>query len=649
MQKKTISYIFILTLIIISALTRTFYIKKNQSSLNALKKKTATFESVFAKNFTIHPLSNYSDPQIIIFEDQPSLLKEEVPINPIGRLQKNQIRIAHLSCKSPFISLSNASRLNSYFDATIVPSPFLIDEYLLSGVNIPIFCLPLALNLQDFLDKPLKTKRNPTFVFGNIGTSIDLKNQINLIQTFAKAFSKANDIKLHIHSLNIKAKSQKKITKVMKKLNCKNIIFTCTDLNEKAYLNFFQSLDCYVSLTKGEYFSARPHQAAALGIPAILSTNQPIPLIHSKISEPIKDFSDNPLFSLLPFNYKEEDLIKTLHEVYSNYDSYLKNSLKSREISSSYDYSNPNTQKLYATLKNPKKVVLGLKNEISSDYLITNSIDFYKKYCHLESLQPSSLPSFPSSETTSVSTFLKPLELTENKSGLDGINCIYVINLDKRHQRWERTKKNFNDQGLFPNRVSAINGWNIPIEDQVLLADNSSQLLSGGALGCLLTHISVYQDAVNRGFETVWICEDDVEFKGKAEEIPDLIKKLTALDPDWDLFYTDYSTKGLDIQNYRPQQAPYNACNKSVSEEFMKMHGRFNLHSVIFSKKGLAKVYDYFTHVSLWSPIDVDIHYIPNLREYSVKKDIVTSINDSSILSTTDSSDTHPISSLNTQ
>ena len=68
---------------------------------------------------------------------------------------------------------------------------------------------------------------------------------------------------------------------------------------------------------------------------------------------------------------------------------------------------------------------------------------------------------------------------------------------------------------------------------------------------------------------------------------------------------------------------------------------------MIFSKKGLAKVYSYFTHMHLWSPIDVDIHYVPGLKEYAVKKDIVTSINDSSILSTDGSSDTQSVSSLN--
>jgi hypothetical protein len=68
---------------------------------------------------------------------------------------------------------------------------------------------------------------------------------------------------------------------------------------------------------------------------------------------------------------------------------------------------------------------------------------------------------------------------------------------------------------------------------------------------------------------------------------------------------------------------------------------------MIFSKRGLAKVYAYLTTGLLWSPIDVDIHYTPTLREYSTAHNIVTSIYDSSLPALDGSSDTQRFSALN--
>ena len=44
----------------------------------------------------------------------------------------------------------------------------------------------------------------------------------------------------------------------------------------------------------------------------------------------------------------------------------------------------------------------------------------------------------------------------------------------------------------------------------------------------------------------------------------------------------------------------------------------------IYTWKDVEKVLRYFTHVYLWSAIDVDIHYVPSIREYSTRRDIVS-------------------------
>lgn len=639
-------------------------------------RQTVELSSLFVPEFRVNILSKQVNEQgvpdsvlsilkkndtrlgkFIIFEDRLGNL-EEAPLYLRGVTQNKQIRIAYSTSESTLISHERALLLNLYFDAIVVPDAFLVDSYVHSGVNIPIFVLPLGFDLQNFLDKPLKTERNPIFLFGNLGASTDLENQITLIRAFAKTFGSTKDVALHIHSKAGDANVRQEIIDEITKQNGSNIFFTEANLQKDAYIKFFQSLDCYVSLSKGENFSLRPRQAMALGIPTIVSNNTAkktlcksnlVQPIRSEVLEIVRSLNNNPLFQTVQFNCEEDDVAKSLQEVYQNYTKHLKNSYQARIWSASSDYSSRNLQNLYKNLISPRRILLGQKNEITSDYLMTNSKELYEKYQALATFRPFPSQPYPDSMPTAVINSLRSIELTTSQSGLSGIDCIYVINLDERPKRWEYAKKCFDEQKLTPNRVSAINGWTLSLEERLRLTDGQAKPLDGGALGCLLTHVSIYKDAVKRGFETVWICEDDIAFKEKAEKIPDLVKKLTALDPDWDILYTDYATKGIGMQHTRPKQPPYKALNESVSDEFVRMHGRYNTHSMIFSKKGLAKVYDYFTHMHLWSPIDNDIHYVPDLKEYSVKKDVVTTINDSSVLATDGSSDTQSVSSLNSR
>jgi GR25 family glycosyltransferase involved in LPS biosynthesis len=155
--------------------------------------------------------------------------------------------------------------------------------------------------------------------------------------------------------------------------------------------------------------------------------------------------------------------------------------------------------------------------------------------------------------------------------------------------------------------------------------------LNGGMIGCLLSHVSIYKDAYERGFNTVWICEDDIKFTDDVKKLSGFVDELNSIDPDWDILYTDYTQHGTGMQAHRPGQSPYRVLSQIVnqSKTLVRMHGRHQTHSMIFSKKGIKKVLDYFTHIHLWTPIDIDIHYVPNIREYSVRKDIATFINDS--------------------
>ena len=47
--------------------------------------------------------------------------------------------------------------------------------------------------------------------------------------------------------------------------------------------------------------------------------------------------------------------------------------------------------------------------------------------------------------------------------------------------------------------------------------------LSRGAIGCLMSHLSILQDAWDSGYETIWIIEDDIKVVSNPHELSYLV------------------------------------------------------------------------------------------------------------------------------
>ncbi len=238
-------------------------------------------------------------------------------------------------------------------------------------------------------------------------------------------------------------------------------------------------------------------------------------------------------------------------------------------------------------------------------------------------------------DETPVAKHLKTIDISETGSNLSFVDCIYVINLDERPEKWERTKALFSQAGLRVNRVAAINGWKLSEETKKELFGCYPIRLRGGEIGCLLSHISVLKDAYERGFHVIWICEDDIKFNEDVHQIPDLLLKLDGINPDWDVFYTDIDSRNDEGEympslgsDFRPEHnypPIFFYIRRSIIEnDIMKIGQRFGTHSYLVSRKGIKKFIDFFTHVYLWAPLDVDMHYTPGIQQYSATRDIVS-------------------------
>lgn len=282
--------------------------------------------------------------------------------------------------------------MNTCFDAVIVPDPFLIELYKNAGVKKPIFCLPLIVNYRMNAQHPLKQKASEVFTFSNLSSTYDRKNTAKLVDAFLLAFKNIDNVRLAINS---RAACGHELVKIKNSLanapekERAKVCYTNDVLDEKQFENALNACDCYVSPSKGEGFSIIPREAMILGIPCIVTDNTGQSTIaQSGLAEVVKseiicpalyEYKDKTLIIGNHFDCKVEDLAQAMMNVYKNYSSYLKKSQQMREWA--FQYSFDKLRPLhYRFLINPKRIILGEKNELTEECITTDSAEFYEKY-----------------------------------------------------------------------------------------------------------------------------------------------------------------------------------------------------------------------------------------------------------------------------
>jgi len=130
---------------------------------------------------------------------------------------------------------------------------------------------------------------------------------------------------------------------------------------------------------------------------------------------------------------------------------------------------------------------------------------------------------------------------------------IYCINLERRPDRRIKAENHFKSLGIEVDFFNAIDGNSL---------SNIPRGLNKGEIGCILSHIEIYKDSINKGIGNYLILEDDCEFdldidlkfKEYEKQIPN----------DWNLLYLGGNHNGISL-------------NK-VSENVHKLHKTYTTH-----------------------------------------------------------------------
>ena len=174
-----------------------------------------------------------------------------------------------------------------------------------------------------------------------------------------------------------------------------------------------------------------------------------------------------------------------------------------------------------------------------------------------------------------VSDHLKKVTNKSSAYSMRNVDFIYLINLDQRPEKLRSTLDQLSPYGIYPCRFSAVNGWELTLEEindvglkfapqmekgilgtcyplgggfepsheQIINCGQNyfCHCMARGTIGIALSHISLLQDAYDSGYETIWVMEDDIAVIRDPRILSDCIDRLDQLvgKNNWDILFTD--------------------------------------------------------------------------------------------------------------
>lgn len=138
----------------------------------------------------------------------------------------------------------------------------------------------------------------------------------------------------------------------------------------------------------------------------------------------------------------------------------------------------------------------------------------------------------------------------------DHFEQAFCINLDKRNDRWKASLKQFDKVGLDVERISAVDGFAQPAAN-----------IRPGEVGCLKSHLKVFEIARERGLKSFLMLEDDIEFH---PEFNDRFNEIEPQIKSYEMLYMGHN--------------PHTGQRQEVSPNLNRISYAYSAHCVVFKE-----------------------------------------------------------------
>lgn len=221
--------------------------------------------------------------------------------------------------------------------------------------------------------------------------------------------------------------------------------------------------------------------------------------------------------------------------------------------------------------------------------------------------------------------FKKPLSPIQETIEID-VNDIdiklktYVLNLDRRPDRWENFKKNAKCiEYLNYERFSAIDGSKLKSTIQLQrIFDCNDYNMMVGAVGCAMSYFKMFTELIYSDYDAYLLLEDDIEFTPNFDiKFYSICKQLKNV--EWDITFIGHHVRNLEEQKYK--NSIFHIEKYDVYTSFLNSLG--GTIGFMITKEGARKFLDFVNENKLINCIDtalqksandLNVYYsIPNL------------------------------------
>ena len=161
--------------------------------------------------------------------------------------------------------------LNEHFDLVLAASPHLLETARSNGIETPIACVPIPLDLDSLLAEqpPLRDARQ--IRFGCVAAFHPRKGVEALVEAFLGLYAGRPDIELVLHSNIAIGATFERVQAMVTQFDATNVHISHGSLSETEKNTLIRSFDVFVNCSRGEGYSIGPREALAYGKVLVLS------------------------------------------------------------------------------------------------------------------------------------------------------------------------------------------------------------------------------------------------------------------------------------------------------------------------------------------------------------------------------------------
>jgi len=175
---------------------------------------------------------------------------------------------------------------------------------------------------------------------------------------------------------------------------------------------------------------------------------------------------------------------------------------------------------------------------------------------------------------------------------------IYLLNLHKRKERLFNSTTKLNQLNI---EYDVFHGCDGKVLQHLWNKLDNQNFVNPQYLGCAISHLSIYQDALESGFNKILILEDDNLIHRDVQSI------FSSIDiPDFsDLLYLGYIPLSDDLQ-YWTYELAYNQHN-AINSNFFKCRNLWGLYSYGITDKLMTELIE--TYKTSF-PMELDRYFV---------------------------------------